>query len=134
MKPVIDADKHEKIQVTLMRELIRSVKKSLEDGGAEPALVYDLTEGIAASIASILDGSHKMDGGKSKIVPMLGFLQDPKKQEVLFSGKVSSLHDYVTPLVEEIFEEEEVDADDKEDEEEDDDDEFEEEDEEKDKN
>lgn len=95
---------YEEREMRLVEEIVRSIKDALVEGGVQDASLRGLTESIAFSVASIIDGSCHMPVNDDHLVPVLGFAEGRMRNRLLVPSEGgSSLHGFVPGYIEEAF-------------------------------
>jgi len=105
MKPVADGGRFMALQQDLLVAIMQEIRADLLKVEAPDDLVRELTERIAFSVASLIDGSRTAktaDG--AELNPILCFLSEGG--ELVHCGGNSFMHEYVQRLSSEVFSEE----------------------------
>ena len=96
---------YEQLQALLLRELVRGIRKRLEEAGIKGTRLRGVVEAIAFDVGAIIDGSQVVSSGEDHLVPILGFAEGRMRDQLLLShsGGGSSLHEFVPGTLDEEF-------------------------------
>lgn len=101
---------HDDLQRYLIKVIAGDVREILEQNGLEGATLRQAVEHVTFGVATIVDGSRVMEFEGKPVVPFLTFgVVDPESADeevtgLLSSGEPSSMHEYATGVVSELFE------------------------------
>lgn len=91
-------------EMRMVEEFVRSIKEALIEGGVQGTELKSLTENIAYSVASIVDGSTHMPLNDDHLVPILGFAEGRMRDRLLVPQEGgSSLHGLVPGYIDDAF-------------------------------
>lgn len=107
MKIVINENCFDEMQMSMLQNIIKEIKATLEEGKIPEEQVEDLTGNIAFAVTCIIDSSTIMEHDGKPLRPSLGFSMDDDGKEVLISENGSWMHEYVFGVIDEVFEEDE---------------------------
>ena len=105
-----DAYVHDDLQRYLIEVIAGDVREIVEQAGLNGAALRDAIEHVTFGVATIVDGSRVMELDGKPVVPFLTFgvvdadSEDEEVTALLSSGEPSSMHEYATGVVSEIFE------------------------------
>src|SRR5690349_12527048 len=97
MKHFHDQQAYERREMRVAEEIVRSIMVPLRHAGWQGDKLKALTEDIASSVASVIDGAAHMDLDDDHLVPILGFAEGRMRDRLLLpdGGGGSSVHEYV---------------------------------------
>ena len=102
MNLVADGERYMAWQQTFIATIIEHVKANLENAEAPKDVVRNLTEQIAFSVATIIDGSSTVETAEGlELNPILCFLN--KEGNLIHCGGNSFMHEYVHNLSRDVF-------------------------------
>ena len=100
---------HDDLQRYLIKVMAGDIREMLEQAGLEGAALRQAVEQVTFGVATIVDGSRVMEVDGKPVVPFLTFgvvdadSEDEEVTALLSSGEPSSMHEYATSVVREIF-------------------------------
>jgi len=104
MKIVIDENRFDEMQMSMLQNMIKGIKETLEEGKLPEEQIEDLTGNVAFAVSCIIDSSTIMEHEGKPLRPSLGFSLDDDGKEILVSENGSWMHEYVFGAVDEVFE------------------------------
>jgi hypothetical protein len=104
MRKFHDQAAHEERKARLAEEIVHSTMQALRQAGFRGKKLKALTEEIAFSVTSAVDGSTHMELGDDHLVPILGFAEGRMRGRLLLpvGGGGSTLHEYVFGILSEL--------------------------------
>ena len=109
MELITDRYGHDRLQIYLTRVLATDVREMLEQAGLSGRQLQDAVEAVTFGVATIIDGSRLMEHEDKAVVPVLTFGvldetdEDPRVVGLITSGEASSMSEYATGVVAELF-------------------------------
>lgn len=104
MRKFHNGQMYEEREMRMVEEFVHSIKGALVDGGIQDAALKTLTENIAFSVTSIVDGSTHMPLNEDHLVPILGFAEGRMRDRLLVPLEGgSSLHGLVPGYIDDAF-------------------------------
>src|SRR5690242_14929719 len=88
-----DENQFHKKRIALLREMVTSFKRELEEAGVREEAIYDLTGRLAFSVGAILDGSRVMDCDGKPLIPYLAFAENSNRKTLVIDPNGSRLHE-----------------------------------------
>lgn len=91
------------LQKEFLNQLVYSIKFTLQDKEIDEEKIYDITDSLVFSIASLIDGSAECGEEENPFISFLTFnrmISNPEELIVSLSG--SYLHEISVPLVQKI--------------------------------
>ena len=92
------------MQVALLREITRTVRRVLETKRLSKARTRDITEDVVFHLSALLDGSAEVEHQGGPVVPRIAF-QGKGRGVVVAEPGGSWMHEYAFGCVEEVFSE-----------------------------
>ena len=108
MRRFHDQDAYEQREARLVEEILRATAQALQKAGLRGKKLQTITEDIACSVTSAIDGSALMELGDDHLVPVLGFAEGRMRNRLLIpeDGGCSSLHEHVFGISKKLFSDE----------------------------
>ncbi len=91
------------LQDGLARQIVKAIRNGLELNGVQGDILRVLTSEIAFGVATVLDAHEEAVYQDQAVVPVVTFQVG---DSLVTSGGPSSLHDFMLPLVDHLFERE----------------------------
>jgi hypothetical protein len=94
-------------QTHLIRQIVRALKKDLEEAGIPKERLADVTGDVAFSVAAIMDGSHMIQADGKPVIPVVSFAEDAEGTRLIARHGGTFMHEYVYGVVDDPFDAEE---------------------------
>jgi len=105
MNIIEDQDLFDDKQEEFTTELVRTVKRTLEEQGLDKQSVYDLTSSLVFNVSALIDGSATSGEIESPTVSYLAFREKEESlNSIIISPIGSYLHEVCEGFVENEFE------------------------------
>jgi hypothetical protein len=89
------------LQQALAEELLKTIKRVLDDSGAPHELAEELTASIGFAVACLIDDTAGFEHNGVAVTPMLTF--QTSDTELEYAGGNSWMHEYIYKLMPSIF-------------------------------
>lgn len=92
-------------QEQFAKELVQTLKRTLEEHSLDEQTVYDLTDSLTFGVSALLDGSALSGDLDDPTVAYLAFREKEESLDSIITSPIGSyLHEVATGIVEEEFE------------------------------
>jgi hypothetical protein len=103
---VRDGGRFDAFQRRVAAEILRVVRKELEEAGVKPPRLHEAMMSLAFNVCAIVDGSAVMEDRNRPVVPVLCFFESREESDKLIldiAGVGSYMHEIVGELSDELF-------------------------------
>ena len=106
MNLIQDYERFDEQQLYLVKLMVQTIRDELRRAGiVDDDVLHEATGNLAFSLATIIDGSRVMELNGAPVIPCLGFAIDRDYVDIIVSEGGSSMHEYASGVVDEVFEE-----------------------------
>ncbi|MDB4885773.1 MAG: hypothetical protein JWN79_1211 [Gemmatimonadetes bacterium] len=105
MQIIKDEAAHDTLQQYLVRVIAEDVRDALQHAAASGASLEEAVQAITFGVATIIDGTRKMEHDAEPVVPVLMFGvldEDENLTDVLSSGDTSFMHEYASTVARDL--------------------------------
>ena len=103
---LVDEDAFDECEKHFIREIVSSLKSTLEGMGFPESRLHDATYDLSFCVAAALDNcAGMMQPGGEPLIPVLTFAKDPECGELVARRGGTYMHESVCEIVNEVFRE-----------------------------